>query len=77
MNGASASMAREELQEASLRIESLTAQLAGLQKEVGFWSFHGFNLQPNEVFLSAARAEHLTLPGSMLSHRSLKETALN
>lgn len=34
MNGASASTAREELRESSLRIESLSAQLAGLQKEV-------------------------------------------
>lgn len=34
MNGASANMAREELRESSLRIESLTAQLSGLQKEV-------------------------------------------
>ena len=34
MNGASANVAREELRESSLRIESLTAQLAALQKEV-------------------------------------------
>lgn len=34
MNGASANMAREELRESSLRIESLTAQLTNLQKEV-------------------------------------------
>ncbi|GAA6227229.1 lamin-B1 [Lates japonicus] len=37
MNGASANMAREELRESSLRIESLTAQLAGLQKETRGW----------------------------------------
>lgn len=37
MNGASASMAREELREASLRMESLTAQLAALQKETRGW----------------------------------------
>ncbi|XP_034565047.1 lamin-B1 [Notolabrus celidotus] len=37
MNGASASMAREELRESSLRIESLTAQLSGLQKETRGW----------------------------------------
>ncbi|MEQ2202196.1 hypothetical protein XENOCAPTIV_026971, partial [Xenoophorus captivus] len=34
MNGASANMAREELRESALRIESLSTQLAGLQKEV-------------------------------------------
>uniref|UniRef100_A0A3P9NAX2 Lamin B1 n=1 Tax=Poecilia reticulata TaxID=8081 RepID=A0A3P9NAX2_POERE len=33
MNGASAVMAREELRESALRIESLSAQLTGLQKE--------------------------------------------
>uniref|UniRef100_A0A8B9RI16 Lamin B1 n=1 Tax=Astyanax mexicanus TaxID=7994 RepID=A0A8B9RI16_ASTMX len=33
MNSSSASMAREDLKEASLRVESLTAQLSGLQKE--------------------------------------------
>lgn len=38
MNGASASTAREELRESSLRIESLSAQLAGLQKEVDSYS---------------------------------------
>ncbi|XP_041815682.1 lamin-B1 [Chelmon rostratus] len=37
MNGASANMAREELRESTLRIESLTAQLAGLQKETRSW----------------------------------------
>ncbi|XP_062290856.1 lamin-B1 [Scomber scombrus] len=37
MNGASANMAREELRESSLRIESLTAQLSGLQKETRGW----------------------------------------
>uniref|UniRef100_A0A7N6A4D8 Lamin B1 n=1 Tax=Anabas testudineus TaxID=64144 RepID=A0A7N6A4D8_ANATE len=37
MNGASATVAREELRESSLRIESLTAQLAGLQKEARAW----------------------------------------
>ncbi|CAJ1070994.1 lamin-B1 [Xyrichtys novacula] len=37
MNGASANMAREELRESSLRIESLTAQLTGLQKETRGW----------------------------------------
>uniref|UniRef100_A0AAY4AQ78 Lamin B1 n=1 Tax=Denticeps clupeoides TaxID=299321 RepID=A0AAY4AQ78_9TELE len=34
MNSSSASMAREELRESSLRMESLAAQLASLQKEV-------------------------------------------
>lgn len=34
MNGASANMSREELRESSLRIETLSVQLAGLQKEV-------------------------------------------
>uniref|UniRef100_UPI0037E93CFA lamin-B1 n=1 Tax=Semicossyphus pulcher TaxID=241346 RepID=UPI0037E93CFA len=37
MNGASANMAREELRESALRIESLSAQLAGLQKETRGW----------------------------------------
>ncbi|XP_007252495.2 lamin-B1 [Astyanax mexicanus] len=37
MNSSSASMAREELKEASLRVESLTAQLSGLQKEARGW----------------------------------------
>ncbi|KAK2888678.1 lamin-B1 [Channa argus] len=37
MNGASANTAREELRESTLRIESLTAQLAGLQKETRGW----------------------------------------
>ncbi|XP_061590539.1 lamin-B1 [Cololabis saira] len=37
MNGDSVSMAREELRDSSLRIESLTAQLAGLQKETRGW----------------------------------------
>ncbi|XP_071322667.1 lamin-B1 [Trachinotus anak] len=37
MNGASANMAREELRESSLRIESLSGQLAGLQKETRGW----------------------------------------
>lgn len=34
MNSSSASMAREELHESMLRVESLAAQLASLQKEV-------------------------------------------
>lgn len=37
MNSSSASMAREELKEASLRVESLSAQLSGLQKEARGW----------------------------------------
>ncbi|XP_019937851.2 lamin-B1 [Paralichthys olivaceus] len=37
MNGASANVARDELRESSLRIESLCAQLAGLQKETRGW----------------------------------------
>ncbi|XP_054613857.1 lamin-B1 [Dunckerocampus dactyliophorus] len=37
MNRVSASTAREELRESSLRIESLTSQLAGLQKESRGW----------------------------------------
>uniref|UniRef100_A0A1A7YWC9 Lamin B1 n=1 Tax=Iconisemion striatum TaxID=60296 RepID=A0A1A7YWC9_9TELE len=37
MNGSSASMAREELRESALRIESLSAQLGGLQKETRGW----------------------------------------
>lgn len=34
MNSSSASMAREELRESCLRVESLAAQLASMQKEV-------------------------------------------
>lgn len=34
MNSSSASMAREELKESALRVESLAAQLSSLQKEV-------------------------------------------
>ncbi|KAM6902340.1 lamin-B1 [Xenentodon cancila] len=37
INGASANMAREELRESSLRMQSLTAQLATLQKETRSW----------------------------------------
>ncbi|KAL0965013.1 hypothetical protein UPYG_G00275640 [Umbra pygmaea] len=37
MNSSSASMAREELRESSLRIESLAAQLASMQKETRGW----------------------------------------
>uniref|UniRef100_A0A3Q2QG63 Lamin B1 n=1 Tax=Fundulus heteroclitus TaxID=8078 RepID=A0A3Q2QG63_FUNHE len=37
MNGASANTAREELRESALRIESLSTQLAGLQKETRSW----------------------------------------
>ncbi|XP_060936132.1 lamin-B1 [Limanda limanda] len=37
MNGASANVAREELRESSRRIESLCAQLTGLQKETRGW----------------------------------------
>ncbi len=38
MNSSSASLAREELRESSLRVESLAAQLAGLQKEVRLYT---------------------------------------
>lgn len=34
MNSSSANLAREELKESALRVESLAAQLASLQKEV-------------------------------------------
>ncbi|XP_017345330.1 lamin-B1 isoform X2 [Ictalurus punctatus] len=37
MNSSSASMAREELKESALRVESLAAQLASLQKETRGW----------------------------------------
>ncbi|XP_051764791.1 lamin-B1 [Ctenopharyngodon idella] len=37
MNSSSASMAREELRESTLRVESLAAQLANLQKEAHAW----------------------------------------
>ncbi|XP_073685427.1 lamin-B1 isoform X2 [Garra rufa] len=37
MNSSSASMAREELRESTLRVESLAAQLANLQKEARAW----------------------------------------
>ena len=35
MSSSSATMSREELRESSLRVDSLSSQLAGLQKEVG------------------------------------------
>uniref|UniRef100_A0AAR2IY83 Lamin B1 n=1 Tax=Pygocentrus nattereri TaxID=42514 RepID=A0AAR2IY83_PYGNA len=37
MNSSSASMAREELKESALRVESLSAQLASLQREARAW----------------------------------------
>lgn len=40
MNSSSASMAREELRESTLRVESLAAQLAKLQKEARAWQDH-------------------------------------
>lgn len=45
MNGASANMAREELRESTLRIQGLTAQLAGLQKETRGWRDHIVELE--------------------------------
>lgn len=38
MNSSSASMAREELHESSMRVESLAAQLGSLQKEVRLYT---------------------------------------
>jgi hypothetical protein len=35
MSSSSATMSREELRESAMRVDSLSAQLAGLQKEVG------------------------------------------
>lgn len=40
MNSSSASMAREELRESTLRVESLAAQLTNLQKEARAWQDH-------------------------------------
>lgn len=37
MNEATGDMAREELRESTLRIESLSAQLAGIQREVDIY----------------------------------------
>lgn len=51
MNEASGNMAREELQESTLRIESLSAQLSGLQKEVNTFSLlnHIFSFRLSSV----------------------------
>ncbi|XP_029300961.1 lamin-B1 [Cottoperca gobio] len=62
MNGASASMAREELRESSLRIESLSAQLAGMQKETRGW-------RDRIVELEAALAQEKDKSRKMLSDR--------
>ncbi|XP_067290201.1 lamin-B1 [Pseudorasbora parva] len=45
MNSSSANMAREELRESTLRIESLAAQLANLQKEARAWQDHVSELE--------------------------------
>ncbi|XP_072515125.1 lamin-B1 [Salminus brasiliensis] len=62
MNSSSASMAREELKESSLRVESLAAQLASLQKEARGW-------QDRINELEAALAQEKDLSRRMLSDK--------
>uniref|UniRef100_A0A673JUJ1 Lamin B1 n=1 Tax=Sinocyclocheilus rhinocerous TaxID=307959 RepID=A0A673JUJ1_9TELE len=54
MNSSSASMAREELRESSLRVESLAAQLANLQKQVRRYTTDGFPARPLTRFHTLA-----------------------
>ncbi|XP_034057905.1 lamin-B1 [Gymnodraco acuticeps] len=62
MNGASASTAREELRESSLRIDSLTAQLGSMQKETRGW-------RDQIVELEAALSQEKDRSRRMLSDR--------
>ncbi|TTF71935.1 Lamin-B1 [Bagarius yarrelli] len=62
MNSSSASMAREELKESSLRVESLSAQLASLQKETRSW-------QDRINDLEAALAQEKDLSRRMLADK--------
>lgn len=62
MNGASASTAREELRESSLRIDSLTAQLGSMQKETRGW-------RDRIVELEAALSQEKDRSRRMLSDR--------
>lgn len=65
MSGASASMAREQLQESSLRIESLTAQLAGLQKETRGW-------RDRIMELEAALSQEKDMSRKLLAEKDLE-----
>lgn len=65
MNGASANMAREELRESTLRIESLTAQLAGLQKETRGW-------RDRIIELEAALTQEKDLSRKLLADKDLE-----
>ncbi|XP_062870178.1 lamin-B1 isoform X4 [Trichomycterus rosablanca] len=62
MNSSSASMAREELKESSMRVESLAAQLASLQKEARGW-------QDRISDLEAALAQEKDLSRKMLADK--------
>lgn len=65
MSGASASMAREQLQESSLRIESLTAQLTGLQKETRGW-------RERIMELEAALSQEKDMSRKLLAEKDLE-----
>ncbi|KAK3550390.1 hypothetical protein QTP86_025196, partial [Hemibagrus guttatus] len=62
MNSSSASMAREELKESAMRVESLSAQLASLQKETRGW-------QDRISDLEAALAHEKDLSRKMLADK--------
>ncbi|XP_041666695.1 lamin-B1 [Cheilinus undulatus] len=65
MNGASANMAREELRESTLRIESLTTQLSGLQKETRGW-------RDRIMELEAALTQEKDMSRRMLADKDLE-----
>ncbi|KAF5901945.1 lamin-B1, partial [Clarias magur] len=62
MNSSSASLAREELKESALRVESLAAQLASLQKETRGW-------QDRISELEAALAQEKDISRRMLAEK--------
>ncbi|KAF7701299.1 lamin-B1 [Silurus meridionalis] len=62
MNSSSASMAREELRESAMRVESLAAQLANMQKETRGW-------QDRISELEAALAQEKDLSRRMLAEK--------
>uniref|UniRef100_A0A673JZE1 Lamin B1 n=1 Tax=Sinocyclocheilus rhinocerous TaxID=307959 RepID=A0A673JZE1_9TELE len=62
MNSSSASMAREELRESSLRVESLAAQLANLQKQVRRYTTDGFPARPLTRFHTLASSSSIMHP---------------
>ncbi|XP_059213359.1 lamin-B1 [Centropristis striata] len=65
MKGASTNMAREELRESTLRIESLSAQLAAMQKETRGW-------RDRIVELEAALAQEKDRSRNLLADKDLE-----